>query len=330
MSENKYIIDKDSLTGIADAVRNKLGNGKAITDEDAGYYPQEAIVGKFSTPSHKESSAVTWTTCYISSQNYSLYFDKPFYQISVTGTFVVGTTFKLHANNWEKNCAGGNRTYIWTWTNPQTQLTLLSQSYGSATINSYPNGYSSELTIVFKDQDGNALIPKTSSIQYVSGSTTNFLLGQAYFPVPFSIDDIQDKITNYLGKSSSLIAHEGLSYGYVALDNVFYSNNVKNYFLTFIPLSTGQKIGFCIGETVSNRLRALFFSGKTYNNFSQYVENSFSNSQIYSNGISITGSTELSGDGLLKRFYYTAPSDGMLVVGTSNESKLAFLHVWEA
>ena len=31
MSENKYIIDKDSLTGIADAVRDKLGVGEATT-----------------------------------------------------------------------------------------------------------------------------------------------------------------------------------------------------------------------------------------------------------------------------------------------------------
>ena len=203
MSENKYIIDKDSLTGIADAVRNKLGNGD-VGDDSAGYQPQEAIVGKFSTPSHTTTGAVTWTTCSISSQNYSLYFDKPFYQISVTGTFVVGNTFQLHANYATKNCASGNRTYIWTWTSPQTQLTLLSQSYDSSSYYSITNGYSSELTIVFKDQDGNALIPKTSSIQYVSGSTTNFLLGQVYLPVPFFIYDIQDKITNYLEKKSTI------------------------------------------------------------------------------------------------------------------------------
>ena len=47
MSNNKYIIDKDSLTGIADAVRDKLGTGEAITDEDAGYYPASAITGVY-------------------------------------------------------------------------------------------------------------------------------------------------------------------------------------------------------------------------------------------------------------------------------------------
>lgn len=42
MSNNKYIIDKDSLTGIADAVRDKLGVGEA-TDDDAGYYEGEVL-----------------------------------------------------------------------------------------------------------------------------------------------------------------------------------------------------------------------------------------------------------------------------------------------
>lgn len=42
MSENKYIIDKDSLTGIANAVRDKLGVGKATTDPQTGdiVYPE--------------------------------------------------------------------------------------------------------------------------------------------------------------------------------------------------------------------------------------------------------------------------------------------------
>ena len=43
MSDNKYIIDKDSLTGIADAVRDKLGTGEATTDSQTGdiIYPED-------------------------------------------------------------------------------------------------------------------------------------------------------------------------------------------------------------------------------------------------------------------------------------------------
>ena len=42
MSDERYIINKDSLTGIADAVRDKLGVGEA-TDDDAGYYEGEVL-----------------------------------------------------------------------------------------------------------------------------------------------------------------------------------------------------------------------------------------------------------------------------------------------
>ena len=165
MSDNKYIIDKDSLTGIANAVRDKLGNGD-VGDDSAGYQHQKTIVGKFSTPSHTESNASdsTWTTCSISSQNYSLYFDKPFYKITVTGTFAAPTTFQLHANGVTKSCSYGDHTYTWTWTEPQNSLTLLSQSYRTSGYYAYPQGYTSELIIVFQDQDGAVLIPKTSSI----------------------------------------------------------------------------------------------------------------------------------------------------------------------
>jgi len=54
-----------------------------------------------------------------------------------------------------------------------------------------------------------------------------------------------------------------------------------------------------------------------------------SQTKIYTGDVNIIG-TELSGDGLLKRFYYTAPSDGELVVMTSAASESAPLHVWRA
>ena len=50
MSDEKYIINKDSLTGIADAVRDKLGVGEA-TDDDAGYYGGEVeTIGALNIP----------------------------------------------------------------------------------------------------------------------------------------------------------------------------------------------------------------------------------------------------------------------------------------
>jgi hypothetical protein len=41
MSDNKYIIDEDSLVGIASAVRDKLGVGTSIDDDEAGYYSEQ-------------------------------------------------------------------------------------------------------------------------------------------------------------------------------------------------------------------------------------------------------------------------------------------------
>ena len=42
MSDGKYLINKSSLTGIADAVRDKLGAGEATTDPQTGdiVYPE--------------------------------------------------------------------------------------------------------------------------------------------------------------------------------------------------------------------------------------------------------------------------------------------------
>lgn len=354
MSENKYIIDKDSLTGIADAVRDKLGNGKAITDENAGYYPvpikklgyhETAGTTSFSGP----GSGYEGETIYARpiSELVDICGIRPSY-IKVTVTSSTGfknndIIFRYTNINSPSssrvasvNFDFANRIAILPIPDDIDDCYIAYGAYYSTYSSQYSKRDVPAYDAVFLDSNQNEI-----DINGYSGdsfrinqwtTTRTFLTKPSFEKIPFTIDDIQDKITNSLVKSSSsLIAHEGLGYGYLSGNgNIFYSDNVKYYFLTFIPLNAGQKIGFCIGKTASNRLRAGFFSGKTYNNFSQYVENSSSNSQIYSDGISVTGSTELSGDGLLKRCIYTAPADGVLVVLTSNESKLAFLHVWEA
>lgn len=146
-------------------------------------------------------------------------------------------------------------------------------------------------------------------------------------PNTFLVEDIPSLI-------SVPIDYQGLSYGYLITTGStpgFWQDSGKINWATFIPLSSGQKIGFCIGETVSTRLRAAFFQGKVYSDFQQYVTQPASSpTQIYTGNVNITGTTELSGDGLLKRFYYTAPSNGELIVVTSNNSTSAPLRVWRA
>lgn len=175
------------------------------------------------------------------------------------------------------------------------------------------------------DGNGNYIIPTSEddTSEYLTEVTTGII------PNPNRQILVQDIPTLI----SIPIDYQGLSYGYITKDNPsnFGQDTTKWYWVTFIPLTSGQKVGFCVGETVQTRLRAAFFQGKVYSDFQQYITQPASSATtIYTGGVNITGTTELSGDGLLKRFYYTAPSDGELIVMTSNMSTSAPLHVWRA
>lgn len=176
--------------------------------------------------------------------------------------------------------------------------------------------YDIDLNIYPLDAEGNFMIPENTT-GYTAVTT------EKKQTLHTLVQDIPSLI-------SVPIDYQGLSYSYINANRTFWQDPDKKYWTTFIPLTSGQKVGFCIGETVSNRLRAVFFQGKVYNDFQQYVtQPASSQTQIYTGNVNIIG-TELSGDGLLKRFYYTAPSDGELVVMTSNNGTSAPLHVWRA
>lgn len=176
--------------------------------------------------------------------------------------------------------------------------------------------YDINLNLYPLDAEGNFLVPENTT-GYTAVTT------EKKQTLPTLVEDIPSLIF-------VPIDYQGLSYCYINTNRTFCQDSSKKYWATFIPLTSGQKIGFCIGETVSTRLRAIFFKGKEYSDFQQYVtQPASSQTQIYTGDVNIIG-TELSGDGLLKRFYYTAPSDGELVVMTSNDSTSAPLHVWRA
>lgn len=179
--------------------------------------------------------------------------------------------------------------------------------------------YNIGLNIYPLDAEGNFLIPEDTT-GYTAVTTNRKQI------LPILVEDIPSLI-------SVPIDYQGLSYSYVTIDNRPYFGHAttKSYWTTFIPLTSGQKVGFCVGETVSNELRASFFQGKVYSDFQQYVTQPASKQKlIYRTGDGITGATQLTGDGLLKRFYYTAPSDGELIVMTSSNGTSAPLHVWRA
>jgi hypothetical protein len=115
----------------------------------------------------------------------------------------------------------------------------------------------------------------------------------------------------------------GLSYGYIATNGGFFANTTKQACVNLYFVEPNVEYIFFVGSTVSNRLRAHFYSGKTYADFSSYLLNSNSNSQIYQSTDNITGNYDLSGDRLKERLFYTPSSNGILFIGTSFESVLA-------
>lgn len=176
------------------------------------------------------------------------------------------------------------------------------------------------------------IFPLDDNFNYIEYDSTKHNTNSSYhkqvtFQIKrtFLVEDIPTLISNVP------IDYQGLSYGYLTLSSEFWQSTGQNNWAIYIPLTSGQKIGFCVGETVSNRLRAAFFQGKEYSDFQQYITQPASSATtVYTGGISVSGTTELTGDGLLKRFYYTAPSDGELIVVTSNNSTSAPLLVWRA
>lgn len=226
MSENKYIIDKDSLTGIADAVRNKLGTGEATTDEttggiiypeDKGYYLKEEVVAKI--------SGFGWSyTGYsgnfgrnnsprIESADWDEAVGEPWYSAEITLINVGGRLYDMTVSY-----TGGSQDF----TNVRSSTYTVSAPNGSNFFNLYfsntynPSVYDGSsslgsLVIIFKDVEGKPIKPKQSSYQYIWWNTSsqvqtaNFGTVDVPTPIPFSIDDIQDRITNYLGKKSGLI-----------------------------------------------------------------------------------------------------------------------------
>lgn len=366
MSNNKYIIDKDSLTEIADNIRNKLGTGEATTDEttgkiiypeDKGYYWKKQLVCSFDTIQFNgksyASSAFEYCFSYKPSANNNISWDDMIINLcGETPTKIKIMNKTLYDGQVYFHSATGTKTTLFNSSSIRySEIILPYQSFGdneNVYIAAATPGDSSgtnwtlpKLEISFLDENNNFYIIKNdyTDLKMLFRSTAYsmpFLERSFKTLIPLSVDDIKNRINNYL--SGRIIDYEGLSYSFITLGmnpnswSGFSQTSKQTNWLTFIPLTSGQKVGFCVGETAATRLRATFFKEKTYSDWQQYVKNSSSSSinrSISTNGTSITGTTELSGDGLLKRFYYTAPSNGTLIVQTSNDGTAAPIHVWE-
>lgn len=132
-------------------------------------------------------------------------------------------------------------------------------------------------------------------------------------------DGYNPVIVSVSGSVTVTADYQGFAYAYNALNGIFYNGTDNNQFLNFYPVQKGKAYLFCIGPTVSNRLRALLFYGKTYSDFEYYITHPASEAtEVYHSDINITGASEITGDGLTRRFIVVPVDDGELVIGTSN------------
>ena len=255
MSENKYIIDKDALTGIADAVRDKLGTGEATTDEttgeivypeDKGYYLKSHDCIAVSNFQHLFNNG-TYSKYIVRfyKSDYSEKVEKFFSQIEVEGYvywYSVTPTLKINGNSFSlENSSTTPQKITQIFDSPQSYLSVEFSIYNKYSRPQY--FYFKDIKIVLKDENGVPikLVSSGFPVNYGSPSTTCTRESiQEVTPIPFSIDDMQDKITNYLSKGDSPFEYpiptqmlkSGSNVWYLNLESTFSSvEDFKNRFL---------------------------------------------------------------------------------------------------
>lgn len=125
------------------------------------------------------------------------------------------------------------------------------------------------------------------------------------------------------GGSSDIVTadYEGLAWSYIAINGQYFQNNGgKIYYSNYFHVVPNHKYAIFVDEPYSDRFRAHFYAGKTYTDFEQYVNNSMQNQAVYTSTVNITGTTELSGNDITRRFLFTPTSEGEIVVVTSRTS----------
>ena len=234
MSDNKYIIDKDSLTGIADVIRNKLGNGASIDDPAAGYYPdptKSTFLAKFKTVGGRHETGYSRYThiamCGMTSEDHVTAFgDTPCSYIKITSLgnpinassstnvtsneFYVVPYFGNYGTRQKFNWAEGS-TILIPVPNDYALTAPLAFLFMWQDTDNYKCEYditAPEVQVEFLDENQNLMTSAIgsfsdylSSWSAVSGSgdlTHTFEVEKIeYSPIPYSIGDMQDKIEDY-------------------------------------------------------------------------------------------------------------------------------------
>lgn len=162
-----------------------------------------------------------------------------------------------------------------------------------------------------------------------------------YMPVPsasliISSNNTYD-VTNYAealvnvpsGMGSGVLvnpAFQGLSYGYIKSDgNGFSSYNTRRTYLNIFEVIANHQYALYVGETVGNRRRASFFSGKSISDFSPYLVAPAEDTLIFDNGIWLAPfeqNVDDSDNALTGRIVYTPNTNGVIVYATDNNTQI--------
>lgn len=234
MSDGKYLINKSSLTGIADAVRDKLGVGEATTDpqtgnivypEGKGYYIGDGEVEVIASPNGSgtaqgrgTSSSAVWSTTpiiNIPASAYSQRIEKPFYQLEIQGYFYTTLDYNTLGNanlslQIYTSSSDSSRTEL---QNNNKILQKVTKNFDSAQNSLYirlyiiVNTYSSEayyytgFKVLLKDENGVPIKLISSGFPYKFNGTTCTMetVSQSGIkkPIPYSVADIKNNIKDY-------------------------------------------------------------------------------------------------------------------------------------
>ena len=292
MSDNKYIIDKDSLTGIADAVRDKLGTGEATTDsqtgdiiypEDKGYYLEEATIAKW----EKSETTDTWSstgTSYVTRANVT---EEQLLRVC-NGVRPVYVKIDVSTND---GILVENSLTSWSASNhivtlPTSGRFFCQYSYYHSTY--YSGRYFQKsipaITFSFLDENQKIIIPENASKIVDASYNRNLLQESVEMPIPFSIDDIQNKITNYLSKGGSSFEYpiptQTLSSSsgawYLNLESTFSSvEDFKNRFLqASVNMGTGYQAFYLVcgkdGKPASMKELGITLRNDIYSNLGSW------------------------------------------------------------
>ena len=216
MSDGKYLINKSSLTGIADAVRDKLGAGEATTDPQTGdivypkgkgYYIDSVTTMFIEVPDNNAYSISPgaqikeFIRCPKSA--YLTKVEKPVSEIEVEGIFgatVTGRRFKryivINSNSFQLDDQNltNIQNFKQTFDTPKTYLSIsisVTNDYATTQSISWSN-----VKIYLRDENGNLIDLITSGFPS-NGCTIGTTTSQIQKPIPYSISDITNNIEDY-------------------------------------------------------------------------------------------------------------------------------------